>query len=45
MREGVLEGVLVLGEETRLVEKFCGLEMRQAALQALLWCLGNGLQQ
>src|SRR2546428_376714 len=45
VREGVLEGVFALGKEARLVEKFGGLEMRQAALQALFWCLDNGLQQ
>src|SRR5262245_22488894 len=29
VREGVLESVLVLGEQARLVEKFSSLEMRQ----------------
>src|SRR5262249_26977104 len=26
-------------------EKLSGLEMRQVVLQALFWCLGNGLEQ
>jgi hypothetical protein len=42
---GVLEGVLTLGEQTRLVQKFGRLEMRQVALQRLVGQLGNGLQQ
>ena len=43
--EGVLEGVVALGEEARLVEELGGLEVRQAAMQRRLGQLGNGLQQ
>ena len=43
--QGVLEGVLALGEEARLVEELGRLEVRQAAVQRLLGQLGNGLQQ
>ena len=43
--EGVLEGVLALGEEARLVEELGGLQVREAAVQRLLGQLGNGLQQ
>jgi len=43
--EGVLEGVLPLGEQARLVEELCPLELRQAAVQRFLREVGNGLQQ
>ena len=43
--EGVLEGVLALGEEPRLIEKLGGLQVGQAAVERLLGQLGNGLQQ
>ena len=43
--EGVLEGVLELGEEARLVEELGRLEVREAAVQRRLGQLGNGLQQ
>ena len=33
VRQGVLEGVLALGKEARLVEKLGRLEVRQAAVQ------------
>ncbi len=45
MREGVLEGVFTFGKEAGLVEQVGGMELHQATLQALLRCLGNGLQQ
>ena len=45
MRQGVLEGVLTLGKEARLIEELGGLEVRQPAMQDLLGQLGNGLQQ
>ena len=43
--QGVLEGVGVLREETRLVQELGRLEVRQAPVQGLLGQLGNGLQQ
>ena len=43
--EGVLEGVLSLGEQACLVEELCPLELRQAAVQRFLREVGNGLQQ
>jgi hypothetical protein len=43
--EGVLEGVLVLREEARLVEKLGRLQMCKAAMQRRLGQLGNGLEQ
>ena len=45
MGQGVLEGVLALGKEPRLVEKLGRLEVRQAAMQRVLGQLGNGLEQ
>jgi hypothetical protein len=45
VREGVLEGVLVLREEARFVEEFGRLQVRQAAMQRRLMQFGNGLQQ
>ena len=45
VRQGVLEGVFALWEEAGLVQELSGLQMRQAAMQGILWQLGNGLQQ
>ena len=45
MGQGMLEGVGGLGEQARLVEELGGLEVRQAAVQACLGQLGNGLQE
>ena len=45
VRQGVLEGVLALGEEPRLVEELGRLEVRQTAMQVVFGQLGNGLQQ
>ena len=45
MGQGVLEGVVPLGEEARLVEELGRLQVRQAAMERLLGQLGNGLQQ
>ena len=42
VRQGVLEGVLALGEEARLVEELGRLEVRQAAMERLLGQLGDG---
>lgn len=41
----MLEGVLDLGEETRLVQELRGLERRQAAPEVLLGQLRDGLEQ
>ena len=41
----MLEGVLVLGEEARLIEKLGRLEVRKIALQLRLGPPGHGLQQ
>jgi hypothetical protein len=43
--EGVLEGVLPLGEEARLVEELGPLELGQIAVQRLLREVGDGLEQ
>jgi hypothetical protein len=43
--EGVLEGVLVLGEEARLVEELGRLEMRDTTMQRVLGRLGHGLKE
>ena len=43
--QGVLEGVLELGEQLRLVEELGRLQVRQAVVQGLLGQLGNGLEQ
>ena len=43
--QGVLEGVVRLGEQAGLVEELRRLQVRQAAVQRLLGQLGNGLQQ
>src|SRR2546428_8418115 len=45
MREGVLEGVGMVGKETRFVQEFGRLEVRQAAMQRRLGQLGNRVQQ
>ena len=45
VRQGVLEGVVLLGEEPRLVEELGRLQVRQTAVQRRLGQLGNGLQQ
>src|SRR5262252_446443 len=45
MREGVLEGVLALGKEPRLVEKLSRLKVCQPAMQRVLGQLSNGLEQ
>ena len=41
--EGMLEGVLGLGDEARLVEELAGLQARQPVLQDVLRELGNSL--
>jgi hypothetical protein len=43
--EGMLEGVLPLGEQARLVEELGPLELGQTAVQRLLCAVGNGLEQ
>ena len=45
VREGMLEGVLALGKEPRLVEKLGRLEVCQAAMQRVLGQLGKSLEQ
>ena len=40
--EGVLEGVLALGKEARLVEKLGRLEVRETTVQDVFGPLGNG---
>ena len=45
VREGVLEGVLALGKEARLVEELGRLEVCQTPMQRRLGQLGNSLQQ
>ena len=45
VRQGMLEGVLVLREESRLVEELGRLEVRESAMQCRLGHLGNRLQQ
>ena len=45
MRQGVLEGVLALGIEPRLVQELGRLEGCQTPMQCRLGELGNGLQQ
>ena len=45
MRQGMLEGVVRLGEQAGLVEELGGLQVRQAAVQRGLGQLGNGLEQ
>jgi hypothetical protein len=44
MREGVLEGVGLVGEEARLVQELGGLEVRQAVVKRHLREFGNGLE-
>jgi hypothetical protein len=41
----MLEGILPLGEQPRLVEELGSLELRQAAVQRVLREVGDGLQQ
>ena len=43
--QGVLEGVLDVGEEARLVEELGGLQMGEAQAERLLRHLGNGLEE
>jgi hypothetical protein len=43
--KGVLEGVLVLGEEARLVQELGSLQMGEAQAEQLLRPLGNSLQE
>jgi hypothetical protein len=45
VRQGVFEGVDLLGHQARLVEQLGALEVHQALLQRRLGQLGNGLQQ
>ena len=45
VRQGMLEGVLALGKEARLVEELGRLEVRQSAMQRVFGQLGNGLEQ
>ena len=45
MGQGVLEGVVRLGEQAGLVEELRGLEMGEAAVQGVFGQLGDGLQQ
>jgi hypothetical protein len=43
--EGVLEGILTLWKEHRLVQELGGLEVRQAAMERRFGKVGDGLQQ
>ena len=45
VRQGMLEGVFVLGKQACLVQELGRLQVRQAAVQGLLGQLGNSLQQ
>ena len=45
MGEGMLEGVLTLGEQACLVEELSSLDVGEAAVEALRGHLDNGLQQ
>jgi hypothetical protein len=45
VRQGVLEGVLRLGEQARLIQEFCRLQVCQAAVQCRLGHVRNGLEQ
>ena len=45
MRERVLEGVLEIREEARLVEELGGLEVGEPATQLFLGQLGDGEQE
>jgi hypothetical protein len=45
VREGMLEGVLVLREEVGFVEELSSLELRQTIMQRRLGQFGNGLEQ
>jgi hypothetical protein len=42
--QGMLEGVFRLGEQARLIQELCRLQVRQAAVQCHLGYLGNGLE-
>ena len=44
MGEGVLEGILVLGEEVRFVEELGSLQVGETAMQRFFGHLGDGLQ-
>jgi hypothetical protein len=43
VRQGMLEGVFLLGEQACLIQKLCRLQVRQATVQRLFGHLGNGL--
>ena len=43
--QGMLEGVLALGKEARLVQELGRLQVRQATVERCLGQLGNGLEQ
>ena len=45
VRQGVLEGVFVLGEEARLVQELRGLEVGEVAVQLGVRQVGNGGQE
>ena len=45
VRQGVLEGVFLLGEQAGLIQELCRLQMRQAAVQRRLGHIRNGPQQ
>jgi hypothetical protein len=45
VRQGVLESVVLLGEQTRLIQKLHRLQMHQAAVQCRLGHVRNGPQQ
>ena len=43
--EGMLEGILPLGEQARLVEELGRLEVRETTMQRVLGQLGDGLEE
>jgi hypothetical protein len=45
MREGMLEGIVQLGEETRFVEELRRLQMRQARLECRIGQFCKAVQQ
>ena len=45
VRQGMLEGVLGLGEQAGLIQELCRLEVRQAAVEHGLGHVRNGLEQ
>ena len=45
MRQGMLEGILQLREEARLVQELCSLELSEVAVQVGVWQVGNGSQK